>query len=1000
MSLSKDASIRDLDDCGACASGSRVRQLVQNRPGLDAIAYRVGTHAELLRRMRGALADARRPALQGLNTRETDDFSIALLDAFAALGDVLTFYQERIANEAFVRTATERVSIVELARLLGYQLAPGVAASAYLAFDVQGGAGVPEQLEIRAGVKVQSLPGPDEVPQLYEVIEPIIGRAEWNALRPRRTEPQTLRMGLRTIWLAGASNVLTKGDALLLIGRERTLGTDREEWDFRRVQSVELDAANDRTKVVLDRPLGWRRGLRKINPAQIEPEVRVLRQAASLFGASAPDWRTLPDTIQASYLGIPKGQVPALTEWPGLSLRATSDPPPDDAVGSGLWGEYHNGTALVDRRFARLDPSINFNWGTGSPRTNVVGNDQFSARWTGFIKVPRSGRWRFFVTGDDGVRLWIDGKLIIDDWFDRAAIERSSAERLELESDRHYDIRLEYYENAGSARVSLAWSSDEQNATKAVVPTTALFPKDAYTINLEGRHPKLGKGGWLVLASPDYVESYQVERAVFATKVGFGMSVKTTRLALAGENLVAKFDERVRDLTAYFDDERAPLAESPITTALWGRSIELDRTIAQIPEGRVLIVEGLTSPARAAAVEAVTVARSVVENGRTKLELAAPLIHTYVRDSVVIRGNVALSSHGETVANEVLGSGDPGRPNQSFVLKQTPTTFVSAATPSGRASTLEVRVDGVRWREVDSLLESAPTDRVFSTRADAEGKRTIVLGDGKNGARAPLGSENITALYRKGLGRAGTVGANKLTLLLSRPLGISKVDNPLPASGAEDPESTQDARVNAPLTVVALERVVSLEDYAAFARTFAGIAKAHVAWTWHERGRGVALTVSGPEGAEIVRGSKTFADLQAAVQAHASVPAPLDILTHRQLTISIDADVRIDADRSPERVRAAVLRALRSTFSFAGRAFGQRVYLSELIAVMQNVAGVAMVDVNSMSALRADGTSVPAVGDALAAQAPRDGDDARTLLGAVLLTIPPGDPLPGVRVAT
>jgi hypothetical protein len=86
---------------------------------------------------------ARIPSSPGLATRADDDFSIALLDAVATVGDVLTFYQERIANESFLRTATERVSVLELARLIGYELKPGVAASTLLAFTVDDAVGSP-----------------------------------------------------------------------------------------------------------------------------------------------------------------------------------------------------------------------------------------------------------------------------------------------------------------------------------------------------------------------------------------------------------------------------------------------------------------------------------------------------------------------------------------------------------------------------------------------------------------------------------------------------------------------------------------------------------------------------------------------------------------------------------------------------------------------------------------------------------------------------------------
>ena len=102
-------------------------RLVTNRPGLTAIAYRSATHGRFKRALLERLASE--PALRGLTTRSDDDFSIALLDAWAGAADVLTFYNERLANESYLRTATESESLRQLARLLGYELAPGVSAT-------------------------------------------------------------------------------------------------------------------------------------------------------------------------------------------------------------------------------------------------------------------------------------------------------------------------------------------------------------------------------------------------------------------------------------------------------------------------------------------------------------------------------------------------------------------------------------------------------------------------------------------------------------------------------------------------------------------------------------------------------------------------------------------------------------------------------------------------------------------------------------------------------
>jgi len=138
-----------------------------NRSGLSAIAYRVGTFAEFRQAMLHGIS--RQPELRALSTRERDDYAITILEAWAAVGDVLSFYQERTANEAFLRTATLRGSVRRLAALLGYRLNPGLAATAYLAFTVEAG----KVLAVPAGLRVQSVPEQAEKPQKYETLEAI-----------------------------------------------------------------------------------------------------------------------------------------------------------------------------------------------------------------------------------------------------------------------------------------------------------------------------------------------------------------------------------------------------------------------------------------------------------------------------------------------------------------------------------------------------------------------------------------------------------------------------------------------------------------------------------------------------------------------------------------------------------------------------------------------------------------------------------------------------------
>ncbi len=125
--------------------------------------------------------------------------------------DVLTFYQERIANEGYLRTATERLSVRLLARAIGYQLKPGVAATAYLQFTVDTAPGAPGRATVPVGTKVQSVPPQEKLPQTFETVEKIEARAEWNAIAVRTTRPQHLGISGDKLYLLGADGSLQSG---------------------------------------------------------------------------------------------------------------------------------------------------------------------------------------------------------------------------------------------------------------------------------------------------------------------------------------------------------------------------------------------------------------------------------------------------------------------------------------------------------------------------------------------------------------------------------------------------------------------------------------------------------------------------------------------------------------------------------------------------------------------------------------------------------------------
>jgi hypothetical protein len=331
-----------------------------------------------------------------------------------------------------------------------------------------------------------------------------------------------------------------------------------------------------------------------------------------------------------------------------------------------------------------------------------------------------------------------------------------------------------------------------------------------------------------------------------------------------------------------------------------------------------------------------------------RLLLAAPLGFCYDRFATTVNANVGLATHGQTVS-EILGSGDPTTPNQTFPLKQSPLTYVQAATPTGRSSTLTVRVSGVDWSEVASLYEASPSASVYTTFYQADGSTEVVFGDGIEGALLPTGQSNLQATYRVGSGAAGNVAQGALATLIDRPLGVSGVTNPAAATGGQDPQSVDDIRANAPLSVLTLGRAVSIVDYENFARSFAGIAKAHALWIANGPGRGVFLTVSGSGGAALPPGNPTLAKLLAALQGCSNPLTAITTHSYVETLFSFSAELRCDPAYDRGQVESDVRAQLVRSFGFAARAFGQAVGVDELTAIIQGVPGVVAVNVTGLA---------------------------------------------------
>ncbi len=798
------------ETCGCCEPAASPTPLrIHNRPGLTSVAYRIGTFSAFRQAMLQAIAGT--PELTHLRTRLSDDYAITLLELWAIVADILTFYQERFANEVFLRTARQRDSVLRLARLLDYQLRPGVAATAWLAFTLERDA----KLRIPVGLRVQSVPGQGERPQKFETLEEI---EAWSALNRVRVYP-----------LPQPVNPLAAGS------RGGGLRSDPQD-------------------------LGAGGGL------------VVFREGFHNYSDTRP-----------------------FREFPPVEEKRL------EAI------EHRDGRAAI-----RWSPAISRDWGD-------------SARMFRF-------RRRFRLFGVDAPPSY-----------------------LRAEEAAEGDARDIVWRQTDTSFLSLFWGGYSSAETP---DRSEVIGNDAFDLN--GTYPDLAAGSELLIvinpvlyvsllgaARQAFVVRRRVKAVMEKTASWGPLSGPVTRVLLDGPVLPdLEFD--IRNASLYeLDGPEILLARRRYPDSISGDRVYAPLTdLDGLDRDRALIIgDGAGEPALVTVSD--TVAVDTDGDGTADhLEIAfTPALPRPLDTAMAeLRGNVTLASHGATVSGEVLGDGDAAEAFQRFALKKQPLTYVPSAATCGLRSSLQVQVNRVLWQEVPSLFGRTTSDRVYTTRIGDDGTVTLGFGDGVTGARLPSGRGNLVASYRQGAGLAGRVQAGTLRTLLDRPTGLKAAGNPLAAEGGADPESLDQARRNAPMTVRTFDRAVSLRDFEDLVKDSGEVAKARANWVWNGEARAIHLTVAGQEGA-------LFSD-DGLRRMHAGLTARRDpnrlllLDNFRQVSVVVGATLQVDERHVAAEVEATARAALLDALSFEALEFGLPLHLSDIYAVLQGVDGVRWVDVD------------------------------------------------------
>ncbi|MHC5053400.1 MAG: PA14 domain-containing protein [Planctomycetota bacterium] len=142
-------------------------------------------------------------------------------------------------------------------------------------------------------------------------------------------------------------------------------------------------------------------------------------------------------------------------------------------TGDGLLGTYHDERDFKGRTATRVDPQVGFKWHDNQDTGTGIRANEFTVRWTGKVRVERDGKWTFIARTDDGVRLWVDGRRIVDAWQDRGAAD--SPGEIDLQAGRRYDIRMDYYQGSGEGVAELFWEGP--GTPRQLVPGRSLYSK-------------------------------------------------------------------------------------------------------------------------------------------------------------------------------------------------------------------------------------------------------------------------------------------------------------------------------------------------------------------------------------------------------------------------------------------------------------------------------------------------------------------------------------------
>jgi hypothetical protein len=1011
-------------------------QTISNTSEQQSIAYRVGDYSSF----REALLRARSGELELVNWRPgaQGDLAVQMIEWWAYLADILTFYNERVANQDYLRTADLPESVSRLIQILGYRPRPGIGATGTLAALM---AGI-KPLTLPTGFQVQSKPGPGEQPQIFELGASTLVETPDSITAYPPPSPLLLSPDASSVLLQGIVKSIKTGASLLLLKKNWT-GADGT-YAFVTVASSAQEKdpfGNVNTRVVLTEAIDR---LMAENAA----DYRLLKssQSAHLWqypsapgyvlvdqgnGAGTVHLESITRQIQVGspilFAGPgspPISQLASVTSYTEAVFYANpAGSPPDpntqpnpqqvipipilhSAIGfqaapqQSDWFSSINANTLTSALAQGnqiIDLSAYLQNSQLQLASIVVPNTAQELKPPGFV----TGGIMGWATGLDanGINQAIitnngqpyrirayrdtDGSTKFAVVFRPGAMEEvwwyvgidAATVSQYLTANQATPISLDaYVDTDGTVKFAVVmvlpqntywwyWGIDAATVAQNLVTNNAQLTSLSAYVDTDGSvkfavvmEPNQGQQYWwywgidAATVSENLIAN-NAQLTSIDTYIASDGSVKYAVIMQPGpQESVLGWGVNFQTTTVnYAWQDMGTLIASPSSTYSGGTLslvTALPASILPMVDQGVLISDvngnGVAAQATAGVSDPYTLEMSNFSSAF--FNLMAPL-------SVLF--DLLPVTRGQTVANEILGSGDATITiGQEFVLQKSPLTYLQSATSTsgfGYTSTLLVWVDGVQWKEVPSFYGQPANAHVFVTREDEQNITHVQFGDGVNGSRLPSGTNNVVAAYRYGSG-ATSPDAGSLSVILQSWPGLKSIVNPVQVGGGSDPDPANEIKTYAPQSVLTFGRAISADDYEAIAAQAPGVARARSYWVWDTAQQRMMVKVYVGDDANAVASANTA--LAGAVDPN----RPLKVIQATAIPLTLTFTLVVDPDYVATDVVNAVTAALidpeAGLLGTQVVEIGQSIFQSQMCKACLNVAGaLAMHDLNLSGAL-------------------------------------------------